>query len=206
MIVKPILAPCQGTTKNKMTKIKNNAMLKNLSGKFGDTHQYRKVRGKMLMVNLPDSSGVASEKQKATKEKFTKAASYAKAQMADDDAKALYKTGVTGKKFNAYLVAVSDWLNAPKVNEIKTGDYVGEAGDQITIDASDDFKVVRVRVIMTDGVGNKLERGEAIQDAKNAGTWRYTATVANPAITGTTISVTAFDLPDNEATLVKVLE
>jgi len=189
-----------------MTKIRKNAMLMGISGKFGETHQYRKVRGKMQMVSLPERTGVLTAKQQEIKENFLKAASYAKEQIMDPEMKAVYEAGITAKKFNAYLVAVSDSLNAPKVKEIKTTDYLGEIGDVISIEATDDFKVVRVRVIMTDGNGNKLERGEAVQDVKNKGTWRYTATIANIAITGTTISVTAFDIPDNETTLVKVLE
>lgn len=184
-----------------MTKIGNNALLKGLSGKMGDTHTYRKLRGKMYMVNLPEKGGPLSESQKVVNAKFLKAAKYAKAQTDDPAMKEVYQKGVTTKKFNAYLVAVSDSLNAPKVNKIKVADYEGSIGDIITIDATDDFKVTRVRVIILGSDGKKLERGEAVQDLKNDDVWRYTATVANPSVTGSIISVTAFDLPDNETTL-----
>ena len=188
-----------------MTKVKNNALLKGISGKLGETHVYKKVRGKMYMVNMPETGKPLSEDRKAFISKFSKAAAYAKAQMKDDDAKAMYQTGITAKKHNPYIVAVSDSLTKPKVNEIKTTDYEGAVGDVITIDATDDFKVTRVRVIILESDGNKLERGEAIQDPKNTHIWKYTATVANPSVEGSTISVTAFDTPDNETTLERVL-
>jgi hypothetical protein len=188
-----------------MTKIKNNALLQALSGKMGETHVYRKVRGKMQMVNRPATGGPKSDRQKVFNARFLKAANYAKAQMKDDTFKSLYQSGVTDKKINAYIVAVSDALNAPVVNEIKAVDYKGAVGNVITIDAIDDFKVVRVRVIILGNDGHELERGEATQDPKQTHIWRYTATAANLSVTGSTISVTAFDLPDNETTLEKVL-
>ena len=188
-----------------MTKIKNNALLQAISGKMGETHVYRKVRGKMHMVNLPETGAPPTERQNLFNERFLKASNYAKAQMADPIFKEMYKTGITDKKLNAYIVAVSDALNAPKVNGIKATDYEGAIGDVITIDATDDFKVTRVRVIILGSDGQKLERGEAVQDIKRSHIWRYTATVVNPSVPGCTISVTAFDTPDNETTAELVL-
>src|SRR5436190_6419692 len=111
-----------------MTKIKNNSLLQAISGKLGETHAYRKVRGKMYMVNLPEKGRELPESQKAFISRFQKAASYAKAQIDDADGKTMYEAGITGKKYSAYLVAVSDFLNAPKVNEIKAVDYQGAVG------------------------------------------------------------------------------
>jgi hypothetical protein len=188
-----------------MSKVKNNALLQAISGKMGETHAYRKVRGKMYMVNLPEKGRELPDSQKAFISRFQKAASYAKAQIDDVDSKAMYEAGITGKKYSAYLVAVSDFLNAPKVNEINTGDYKGAVGNVIKIDATDDFKVTRVRVIIRNADGSELERGEAVQDLKTKFIWRYTATAANPSLAGSKISVTAFDTPENETTMEKVL-
>ena len=91
------------------------------------------------------------------------------------------------------------------MTEIKVTDYLGAVGDEIRIVATDDFRVVRVRVIIRTSDGKELERGEAVQDAKNSDTWHYTATVANPSVAGTIVAATAFDIPDNETTLEKVL-
>jgi hypothetical protein len=188
-----------------MTKIKNNALLKGLSGKMGETHIYRKVRGKMQMVNLPATGREPSNRQKEFNEKFLKATKYAKAQMADAGAKVQYEEGINDRKHTAYLVAVSDSLVPPQVNQIKAEDYRGVIGDVIKIDATDDFRVLRVRVVILGADGKRLEQGDAIQDVKNLHIWRYACTVPNPSPEGSSILVTAFDMPDNEATGVKVL-
>ncbi|CAN5522013.1 hypothetical protein BH10BAC4_BH10BAC4_13260 [soil metagenome] len=177
-----------------------------ISGFLGGSLAVRKVNGKVVIKNRPERKmGDPSVKQQAVQKKFLKAAKYAKTQMEDADLKALYETGITEKKKNAFAVAFSDSINAPEVSEIKTAEFTGAAGDIIKIIATDDFKVVRVKVVITGADANILEKGEAVQDKKNAELWRYFTTVANPSLGGTKISATAFDTPDNETTLEKVL-
>lgn len=183
-----------------MSKVRKNPLLEGLSGKLGETHAYRKIQGKMYMVTLPEKGKPLREDQKVFITKFQRAASYAKAAVKIDEVRATYATGITQKKQNAYTVALSDVLNPPKVNEIKASDYNGQAGDEIRVDATDDFRVVRVRVTIYDADGNKLEVGEAFQDLKHSHLWRYSATAPNPAVKGSRISVTAFDMADNETT------
>ncbi len=166
----------------------------------------RKVNNRVLVTNRPKARpGELSPNQVAYRAKFLEAANYAKGQMADDASKAMYTTGITGSKRSAFHVALGDYLKAPKVNEIRTADYKGAVGDLITIEATDDFKVTRVRVIILGKNGTELERGEAIQYPKLSHIWKYTATVENPSLKGSTISVTAFDTPENETTVEKVM-
>jgi hypothetical protein len=188
-----------------MSKIKNNSILKGLQGKFGETHTYKKIRGKVHMVGLPDMPDEPTEKQKAVRERFARAAGYASAMFSDPMMKAEYEKGINAKKNTAYLVALSDSLNAPKVKEIKASDYLGVIGNDIRVVATDDFKVVRLRVIVKGSDGRELERGDAAQDVRYSDTWHYAATVSNPVVAGSTISVTAFDFADNETTLERVL-
>lgn len=188
-----------------MTKIKNNALLQAISGKMGETHSYRKVRGKMYMVNLPEKGNTLRDDQKTFITRFQRGVNYAKLQMEDPLAKEMYQKGITPRKHSAYLVALSDRLNAPQVHEIKVAEYNGAIGDSIVIDATDDFKVTRVRVTISDPDGTKVEQGFAVQDAKVPERWVYTTTEANPSAKGSTISVTAFDTPQNETTLEKVV-
>ncbi len=183
-----------------MSRINNNALLQELEGKMGKTHAYRKVRGKMYMVNLPKTGRPLSEDRKAFTERFSRAVKYALDQVNDPNTKELYQGGITPKKHNAYLVAISDYLNAPKIGVIKTRDYKGSAGDIIKIEAEDDFRVVRVLVSIYGSDGELLEEGDALHSGKQSDPWIYTATEENPSVAGTRISVTAFDKPDNETT------
>jgi hypothetical protein len=52
--------------------------------------------------------------------------------------------------------------------------------------------------------GTLLEKGQAVED-ENGRDWIYTSQVANPSLSGTTIQVTAEDIPKNLATLEAVL-
>src|SRR5436189_1604059 len=117
-----------------MSKISSsNSLLQGLSGKFGKTHTYRKQRGKMVMASLPDKRGELSPKQVARSKRFQKAIAYAKNQMLDKEAEKLYATGVNIKKATPYIVALTDSLNSPSVDEIRTLDYLGNVGDEISV-------------------------------------------------------------------------
>ncbi len=173
---------------------------------LGERVTVRKVNNRVVVVNRPKRKlGPPSDKQEVVQQKFLQAASYAKGQTADAVSRAEYATGITAKKPSAFVVAVSDYLNAPRVNLIKTRDYDGTVGSVIVIDATDDFKVIRVKVIILGRNGKMLEEGDAVQDAKKSHIWKYTATVANLSVAGSKISATAFDTPENETTLEVVL-
>ena len=158
---------------------------------LGEKVSVRKMNNRVVVTNRPQRKlGPPSEKQEAVQDKFLEATDYARGQTADAESRAVYATGITDKKRTAFVVALSDYLNAPKVNAIKASDYTGAMGDVIKVHAKDDFKVTRVKVIILDSAGQKLEQGEAIQDVKHTHIWRYTATVTNPNVTGSKISAT----------------
>ncbi|CAN5522249.1 hypothetical protein BH10BAC4_BH10BAC4_13270 [soil metagenome] len=137
--------------------------------------------------------------------RFRNATHYAKAQMCDREMKSVYQRGVNDKKRSAYVVAVTDALNAPDVSWIDANHYRGEVGDIISIKATDDFLVAHVKVLITNSNGHELECGEAVVRKHVPHVWTYTARKTNQKLTGTTISVTAIDLPGNRSTLQKVL-
>jgi hypothetical protein len=174
---------------------------------LGEKVSVRKLNNRVVVTNRPQRKlGPPTEKQLAVQDKFLEATQYARAQTEDPETLAIYTKGITNKKKqNAFGLALTDYLNAPKVNAIKAGDYKGVAGDVIKVHATDDFKVTRVRVIISDSAGKQIEQGEAIQDVKKNHIWSYTATVANATLTGSKITATAFDIPENETTLELVL-
>jgi hypothetical protein len=174
-----------------------------ISGLLGEKLSVRKVNGSVLIKNRPRRKVVAAPTplQVAVIEKFTEAAKWAKLQMLKPDVKALYSTGINGKKTSAFLVAVSDYVTPPKVSDIDVRQYKGAVGDKITAKAVDDFAVTLVLFTITDATGKLLESGQAKQDADKGFTWNYAATVANPTLPGTKINVTAIDRPGNEGSM-----
>jgi hypothetical protein len=191
-------------TKAIMSTIKNET---DLSGVFGESVSFRKVNGRIVAKNRPQRKQVAlSPAQVEHREKFQEAASYAKAQMDDAEAKSLYKSRITTKKQSPFALAVRDYLVAPTVKSIEAMNYRGAVGDAIVIKAIDDFMVTKVTVIITDSSGAVIEQGDCTQNPKMNFLWDYQATVANPTLPGTKISAIAFDRPGNKGSLENVLE
>jgi len=183
-----------------MSKIDNNNLLSGVSGMLGDNFVIRRVRGQLQMANKPRKVGRRFTKtQESIQNKFLNASRYAKLQMALPESAALYETGITNKKHSAYTVAVSDYLIAPTVGFIQAMEYKGKVGDMIVVNATDDFMVTEVKVVIIDASGNELERGVAVKDAASHELWRYLATTDNPSLAGTTIRAIAFDRPGNSA-------
>ena len=72
----------------------------------------------------------------------------------------MYEKGIGGNKFSANAVALSDFLNPPKIEEINVMNYTGAPGEIIRVRAWDDFKVASVSItIMRDNI--IIEKGKA---------------------------------------------
>ena len=186
-----------------MGEILNNPMMSTASGMVGNTVVFRQVRGKLLVANRPRRGRTPSEKQLAIQGRFTNAAAYAKEVLKDPVTKAKYEAGIGLNKFTAHMVAVSDYLNAPRVENINVSEYKGVPGNVILVEATDDFAVTQVQVSITSG-GAVVESGEAVQDQINKQLWRYTATVA-VTLANAVVQASAYDLPGNKTSLDKAL-
>ena len=176
-----------------------------LSGMLSETVTVRKVRGQVVVTNRPRRRPGPTEKQATAQRKFLEASQYASRQIAQDESKALFSSGITDKKRSVYLVSMSDYLSVPKVSYIDTLGYRGAVGDSIVVRAVDDFMVTKVKVIIADAAGSILEEGEAGPDALRVNLWEYKATVANPKLSGTTVLAVAYDRPGNTGTAEVVL-
>jgi hypothetical protein len=184
---------------NFMSSNKNRS---DVSGLLGESLRVRKVNGDVVVKNKPERKMTTqSAKQILIKEKFLEASAWAKEQLEKPESKAFYKAAISGKLTSAYMVAVSDYLNAPKVKGIDTRRYKGAIGDKIVVNAFDEFGVTRVEVFITDAAGNVIEQGEAPRDAERKFYWNYIATAANVPVTGTKILAIAYDKPGNEGSL-----
>ena len=182
-----------------MARITNNPLLQGAKGMVGGTLVIRQVHNLgIILSNRPKKRKQLSERQKEQVLRFQEAGQYASLQMKDPEAKAAYAKGIDGKKSNARLVALADYLNPPVVHSIKAPAYTGAVGETITIKATDDFKVTEVQVTIRSASGGKLEQGQAERYRIKANTWKYKTTVLNPDPKGTTIQAVAYDRPGNK--------
>jgi hypothetical protein len=169
-----------------------------VSAMLGHEVLVRNVRGQYIVTNRPiRKQRMPSPGQVSRRDKFKSAAQYASRQIAREESAELYASGITAKKRTAYLVALTDFLNAPEVKEIDARNYQGHEGDIIRISATDDFRVTSVELTIINPRGEIIENGEAVQDKRHVNTWNYKTTMANPERTGTIIRSKAFDRPGN---------
>ena len=178
-----------------MAKVKLNPVLEQIRGQVGDL-VFKRYGDEVIISQKPDLSDVVpTEAQQAARDRFRQAALYGKLVLADPATKTLYEKAAKAKGQPVFSLTVADFFNAPSVNEVDLSGYGGAAGDKIIIQASDDFEVLTVNVALTDGEGNALESGAALETPAKSGRWVYTA--ASAVATGTTvrIAVTASDRP-----------
>ena len=183
-----------------MARIKGNPMMKGVSGAIGKTVVARQWKdGRSTLSGMPgerDRKKIAPG-QKEQMDRFKRAARYAKGMMARPEMKAWYAQGITTNKNAAYRVAHTDYLNPPKIHYVRARGYTGKVGDLVTVKATDDFRVTKVKVIMYASDGKVLEEGDAVNVRLKPFMWRYRTTVANPKIEGSMIKAIAFDMPEN---------
>jgi hypothetical protein len=186
-----------------MPIIENNPAVKGLSGTLGGTLVYKRYGDITVVANKSKKREKISEKQVAQIGRFKQATAYAKRVLKKPEMKALYMRGINKAKLihSAYNVAIRDFLEAPKIHEIDTKDYTGEAGQLIRVRATDDFMVKSVTITVANAEGEVVETGEALARGKK-GLWRFTTTIRRLSVKGTVITAVAKDYPGNETTQV----
>lgn len=183
-----------------MSKLGNNLVLKKATGKLGDLIVFRQGPHGPVISSAPKKPANVHEKQVAIRERFLNAVQYAQRQMAKPESKALYEAGVNKKLLSAYQVAVTDYLNAPRIKQIDVEGYSGDAGQSIHVHATDDFSVASVTVIIRNAAGEQIERGTATLSTDLGNVWVYTTTASIGSFEGATITVNVKDNPGNAVT------
>ncbi|SKB86478.1 hypothetical protein [Daejeonella lutea] len=180
-------------------ELKNNDLIKGSSGRFGDQLVYRQRNGKTIIARRPVKRNTPpSVIQQELREQFSEAVLYAKAVIANEAKKAIYQ-GKATPYYSAYLLALTDFRKAPEIRKYDTSAYSGQIGDEISVRAIDNFKVERVMLLIKDSLGETIEEGAAVL-SENGVDWIYTATVVNPTLPGTTLFISAADIPGNITT------
>ena len=181
-----------------MAKVRNNMMVRGLSGAVGEQFVIRKDKaGRTIVGNIPkfDEKREFSEAQVSHQEDFREAAAYGKSAKGQ----AIYAAKAEGTPLTPYNVAVADWFHEPEIKELDISGWNGQVGQIIRIEAVDDVQVKQVTVVITDETGAVLEQGTAVQ-ADNLW-WTYTTT---KAASGTPkLIVSAQDLPGHIAQMTK---
>jgi len=181
-----------------MAKVRNNVIVRGLSGSFGEQMVIRIDKaGRTIVSNKPefDENRVFTSDQQAQQEKFREAVAYAK----DVKEEEVYVTKAEGTPMSPYNVAMADWFHAPEVKEIDLDAWTGGSGQPIRIRAMDDVKVTEVTVVITDAEDAVLEQGGAGFD----GQWWIYTTTTNITEPTPNVLVSVKDLPGHIAEMTK---
>jgi len=150
------------------------------------------------MSARPRRKRKVSDAQLRQRTRFRGATCYAKQAIADADMRKLYdeRAQKSWKLQTAFNVAVADYMCSPEVKDIDITGYKGCVGDRIIIEATDDFMVKGVKVVIRKDDGFLVEQGDAMLSF-NGMNWVYSAQIANMSYEGTVVIVRAFDFPGN---------
>lgn len=182
-----------------MAKIEENFSMQGMSGKVGNIFVYRQRGGKTIVAKTPHRSTKKSQKQEEANKHFKAASIYAQNALLDPTLKELYTAEAKKREVaSAYNMAMADYLKPPVIDKINTEAYTGDAsGEKIIIEADDKFKIISLKVKITQSNGTLIEEGVA---SLSEGKWVYLTTTANASRTGSKIIVTATDRPGNSTT------
>ncbi|GAO43191.1 hypothetical protein [Flavihumibacter petaseus] len=185
-----------------MSKITDNLLVKGARGKLGEQIVYKQKGDDTIITKMPkyDRSKPPSASQERNRDLFSDSQQYARTAIADPDLKAEYQMGCARGKA-AYNAAMKDYRTAPVIEWVKAADYEGQAGKAISIHATDDFRVVAVKVTILTTGGDVVEEGYAAMSPVFKNRWIYSTQPSNPVPPGTVVQVTARDLPGNETSL-----
>ena len=177
-----------------MSKTTESKLTKSYSGIFGNQVLLKNRKGKSVMTIPPQKyPKPPSEKMVQWRKHFAHAAVYAKQSLLDPDKLAAY-TAKSREGVAPYVVALTDYLRPPYVDEVDVSGYRGNPGDKICVSAYDDFQLTGVGVQIFDPAGNVLEEGDCVYNV-SSGRYDFTVTVPVPKLRGVTITATARDLP-----------
>ena len=181
-----------------MAKLDPNTVIGMLQGKLGNLVFSRLRSGVIAVRRKPVRQTPATPNELANQSRFEAAARYVTCVRLDPIRYAPYQAAGKLLGRRACDLANADFRHPPEVREIDPGGLAGHAGDSLAIEATDDFEVARVAVVISTLDGAILEQGDAVPDAAS-GRWRY---VVRQDLSGgqtVLVRITAYDRPGNVA-------
>ena len=190
-----------------MGKTPVNAALGSLSGRIDD-FVYRQLEGRTIVARRAREREVPlplTAAQVAVRERFRRAADYARAVFADPPRKQAAQALAARRGFSAarlFAFLVQDYARPLAITELDPAGYTRQIGDRVKVYAQDEGEVVGVRVALKAADGTVLETGAAM---KVDAAWVYTATTTVPPGDPVTIEATAEDRPGNRTVRTAVI-
>lgn len=187
-----------------MGKIKGNPITRSFSGAFDDTLVFRTKGSETFFARKGVNRKPRSPLQIQNQNRFAKAHAYALEMLADPEKSELYAAMAAINNFDsAHVAARSDFMSSPEIESIDTKKFKGRQGDVIAIIPTIKLKIIKMEVTLHHVDGSVLESGPAIKDELK---WAYSITVKNEQVSGSRVTVVAYDRHGQSCTEVKYVK
>lgn len=183
-----------------MAQSTDNIVTFGMRGLVGRLLVFKQFFGRTIVAKRPKKTEIPfTADQQQVQTRFAEAATYAKAAIQDPGVKSAYEAAAKPGQ-TAYNIAFADYFKAPVLSLPDISEYTGQAGEQSSIRAKDNFLVSSVKVSIVKPDGTPVEAGEA-EIITNGLDWAYSSKMINDTPTGSKIIFTASDLPGNTTSL-----
>jgi len=185
-----------------MSKVDLSAYVNGIGGKVGNNTVFRRVGKRTILAQRPkkkENPDPVKESVRLQRDKFRRAAAFARAKMNDQAAKEEYRMLAQGQEFmSPFTAAVRDYLRPIEFSSVKTVGYTGKVGDKIVVQPMDYRKVKELVITILRQDASVVESGAAVLPEGELD-WTYTATQVNDQLVGGKVVIRAMDRSGKEA-------
>jgi hypothetical protein len=176
-----------------------------LRGKLGDIVYAQQRNGTVTARSVGLRTADWTEGEKKGQHRMQLAHPYVQGVLGDPALKAPYASEAQTRKMRTCDLIMADFLKDPVIASVDATKFNGLAGGWLLVMTGDDFKVIRVGVVLRNAVGQRLEERFAIPaQGSSARVWIYTAQQSLPTGQTLTIQVTATDRAGHSTVATKI--
>jgi hypothetical protein len=165
-----------------------------LRGKVGGLVYSLRANGTTCVRSVGEQRARSTRGEKKGQRRMKLGQAYVRSVLSDPELRAIYDGEARARGMRVCDLAMSDFLTDPVIVRVNADRYQGRAGDSVIILGGDNFKIVRVRVLLRNGEDRRVEEGFAVPvEPSLFATWLYTAQRDLPPGQVITLEVTATD-------------
>jgi hypothetical protein len=174
--------------------IRSSSIPGQLHGKVGGLVYSAQPNGTTNVRSLGEHTAGSKPGEKKGQRRMKLGQAYVRAVLDNTEQWAVYNAEARARGMRVCDLAMADFLSDPVILGVNTQRYKGSAGDSVIVIGGDNFKIVRVGVVVRDAQDRRLEQGFAIPvEPSLFATWLYTSQGDVPPGQVVTFEVTATD-------------
>lgn len=177
-----------------MAKLTTTAPAANLRGKVGEMVFCQRADGTTVVRGIGQDTKPSTPGEKKGQHRMKLAHSYVTFVLEDPALRTPYLLEAEKRQKRVCDVVMADYLTDPVIEAVETDSYAGVAGGSVFVILRDEFKVVKVSVVIRNAAGQRLEEGAAAPVGGGPSkVWRFKAATDQTSSLPVNVEVTASD-------------